>query len=507
MKDFSKMLQSKYGDKYNYLRVKTAEVYKQSKRINLTLYVPEDVFDYEFETDDIVNIKAALNDAVNGEGNTKNGFKFNLFFEKIYYDEALVRSAVIDYIKANFPYVGANIDFERMGLIHNEILYLEFAIQSSVYDYAVKSGFEAALKQYLENRFYLKCELEYEIVEEVFAPPAEENISAVRSVFIPISNINKLCGRDELKGASPKHISVISKAGDNIAICGKVESIECKIWDENKAVVGKKFFKYHYSFVIDDTSGKMRVLFNTNDEKCPLASITPDSELVIRGRVFYKEETGKFIMFAKGIARCKIDFETVKEQLAPLPPPEEYKNKPYIYDNKNGQQLQFDFIENKKRETQNIDAVALHFLSIPKANDEIIYEIACVKIREGVLSEIYHTFLKAPTDDKMSFEAKARTVTAPRIASVVPDLVKFTSGMVIVAIDAFGKLKRLNDIALPLRYVFHNELKEITTFGKKFKKDGGFLASCREAGINIAVNASALEYAEAIAKLYLKQLN
>ncbi len=503
MNGFLRMLRDKFGGKYDYLRVKSAEVFKQSKKVNLTLYIPEDIFDYELENEDIVNIKTALSAEVNGSESVEGGYIFNLFFEKIYHDEELVRSAIIDYIKSNYPYIGANVDFENMRLRYGDTIFIELVIQNSVYDYAKKSELESSLIQYLTDKFFLQCELNYEIVEDLATPPIEENIPAVRSVFVPISETKWLCGVDNLKGAAPKHIAAISEPGDKITVCGKIESIECKIWDEKRAVEGKRFYKYHYILTLNDTSGTIRVLFNTNDEQCALNSTTFGDELVVRGRAFYKEESGKYIIFAKGIGNCTIDFETVKAQLAPLSPPAEYKINPYKYTGASTQ-IKLDIFEETEKRIFHDEAVALHYLSYPKVNDEIIYEIACVGIREGELAEVYHTFLKSPTSGGMSLEAKARTITAPRIASVIPDLIKFTEGKVIVAIDVFGKLRRLNEIAMPLKYVFHNELKEITTLGKKKNKTGGFLALAKNAGINILSDASALEYAEAIAKLYLK---
>ncbi|NCA67698.1 MAG: hypothetical protein EOM87_06520 [Clostridia bacterium] len=513
MNDFLTLLQNKYGEKYNYIRVKCVEVFKQSKKVNITLYIPEDVFDYEFENDDIKAIKGVLEDVINGENDAegKSKVKINLYFEKIYFDTEILKGALSDYIKAHYPYVGSNIDFERLELELGSEITINFVIQESVYDYASKSDFEESVKKFLEDKYYLVSNITYEIVENS-GVSIEENAQSLqhRSVFIPVSDIQKICGKGELKGMFPKHIAVINKAGDNISICGKIELVDRKIYDETQAVEGKKFYKYHYILSVDDTSASMKVLYNTNEEDCPLEKLAPGSDIIVRGRVFYKENTGKFIMFAKGIGKCEIDFATVKAQLAPLAPPDEYRLPPKIYERKmGGYQMELDVMGNgqKEKSVSTGEVVAMHYLSIPKSNEEIIYEIACIVINDGKFTEYYHTYLKSPRSDNMNIEAKVKVMTAPRLSTVIPDLIKFTAGRIILALDVFNSVKTLNEVAKPLRYVFHNELKEVKSYGKKSKGDSNLISICRENGIKLNSSASAMEYAEAIGQLYLKLMN
>lgn len=502
MNDFLTVLNKKYNNKYDYIRVKSVIIFKQNKNINITLYIPEDIFDYEFENEDIKAIQEVAENTINCDID-KTKYKIKLIFEKIYYDVETLKGATADFIKANYPYIGANTDFEKMTTQLDKDIDITFVMQNSVLDYLKKSDFEKALKIFYTDRFCLDATINYETVEDIEISLNDEQ-SGYRSIFIPISDVKKFCGKDNLKGVSPKHIDVINKTGDNITICGRMEIVERKIWDENKAVKDKKFYKYHYIIDIDDTSAKMRVLYNTNEEECPLDTLIPGSEVVVRGRVFYRVDSGVYIMFAKGIGTCKIDFDTVKAQLAPLPPPDEYKINPVKYENlSGGYQIELDIFDKADKPVDTGEAVALHYLSIPKANDEIIYEIACINIKNGVLTDCYHTYVKAPKNDNMSLTAKAKIVTAPRITTVIPDLIKYTYGKTIVAIDVFGVLKKLNEIAKPLRYVFHNELKEIKKYGNKSKAEN-FITICKDNGIKITQAATAFEYAEAIGKLYIK---
>ncbi len=504
MSNFLTLLEQEYGEKYSYIRVKSAEVFKMSKKVNITLLIPEDIFDYEFEKEDILAIKTVLDNAINGKERTSSKYKINLFFDRIYFDEDILISTLIDFIKANYPFVGSNIDFERMRLSAESEASLLFVMQESIYDYASKSDFEPAVKKFFEDKYCIKCSIDYEIVDNVIEEIPEES-SSYRSIFIPVGNVAKLCGKGDFKGALPKHISALNKAGDNISICGRMTVIDRNIWDEDKAVEGKKFYKFHYIISVDDTSDSMRVLYNTNDENCPIETLKEGTEVIMRGRVFYKEDTGRFIMFAKTIGTCDIDFDTVKAQLEPLPAPEKYREPPLPYQNSNeGAQMSllFDDEAERQKPRHSGEVIAMHCLTLSKANERIIYEIACIRLKDGKPLDYYHTYLKTAKHDSMNLEAKAKVGSAPRLSSVIPDLVKFTLGKTIVALDVFNMLKALNEVAKPLRYVFQNEVKEILSYAAKGKADN-FFAMCRDNGIRVSASSTAFEYAQAVMKLYL----
>ena len=453
------LLNEKFEGKYDYLRLGFVKISLEERKANVTFLIPEDIYDYKFKNDDINAIKGALKEIL-GEG-------FSIFcrFEKIVLTEESIRSALVEYLFKHFPLIAANLDLSRMTITIEDKLSLSFSVQKNIREYMERADFDKKIIDFFLSKYSVRSALSFEIVEDSITEIPTENAShsGRYGKSVEVSEKTLVCGKLSDLHSPAVHISTLRGEGEDAVCCGKISYLAFRTRDESKKGEYKKFFKHYYTFSIGDTTGFLNVFLNTDVEYPALQN---GVEIVCKGRVNTREETSNLSMYAKSLATCKIPFAVIEEQTKPLDPPEGYSVIfPSDYHEITYDQLGFDFLKQNKRESGGSSAagVAIVLRTLKTERFFVPYEVAMCGIEGGKITQYLHTYLKVAfteESEKAAF-ANQKGIASPRLSTVIPDLIKFSAGKLIVGLNPTGALDLLNVTAKPLRYLFKNDVHVI----------------------------------------------
>ena len=454
MTDILSFINEKYQGKYRYLRLGNVRISVEERKANVTFLVPEDIYDYHLKGEDFNEIKAAVKEAL-------GGYTVYCKLEKIILTEESVISALAEYLTKYFPLVAANSDFSKIKVAFGQTLSISITVPENLRDYMDRISFNQKVKEYFLSKYAAEIDLSF-----VFTDDAESIVPSTRQVqsgrygkSVTVTDKTLVMGKLSDLHSAAVHISTLKGEGEEAVCCGKISYLSFKTRDESKRDTYKKFFKHYYTFSISDTTGYLNIFINTDDEY-PL--LQNGAEVICKGRVNARDESSNLSMYVKSLAICKIPFATIEEQTKPLDPPESYSilmPKEYhevVYD-----QMGFDFFGNQTRKTDtgaNGIVLVLHSLKTERAF--VPYEIAMCKIESGKITEYLHTYLKVAftEETERAIFANQKGYSSPRLSTVIPDLVKFTAGHLIVGTNPSSALDLLNVTAKPLRYLFSNDV-------------------------------------------------
>ena len=461
------MLNEKFQGKYHYLRLGYVKISVEERKANVTFLVPEDIYDYVLKSEDVNAIKDAVIEALG------NGFTVFCRYEKIILTEESVKSSLIEYMSRHFPLISANLDFSVVGVTIGEKLALSFSVQKNIREYMEKVSFDQKIKEYFLSKYAIDTTLSFEIGEDTLAEiTADARVSAGRyGKSVEVEEKSLICGKLSDLHSPAVHISTLKGEGEDAVCCGKISYLSFKTRDESKKDTFKKFFKHFYTFSISDTTGYLNVFLNTDTEYPALQN---GAEVICKGRVNTRDDSSSLSMYAKAVATCKIPFSVIEEQTKPLDPPENYsvifpkEYREIAYD-----QIGFDFVDQGKvRHISSAEGVAIALRSLKTERFFVPYEVAMCKMRSGKITEYLHTYLKvAFTDgsDRAEF-ANQKGIAAPRLSTVIPDLIKFSAGETVIGLNPSAALDLLNATAKPLRYRFQNDIQVIQQSAIKEEK-------------------------------------
>ena len=475
-------INQKYQGKYGYLRLGFVRISVEEAKANVTFLVPEDVYDYKLNNDNINEIKTAVSEALGGR------FAVYCRFEKIVLTEENIRSALIEYMSKHFPLVAANVDFSKVSILIDNGLTLSFVVQNNIRDYMLRADFDRKTEEFFLSKYSIKPKLLFELCEDTLAEiPAESSVGSGRyGKSVEVADKQLVFGKLSDLHAPAVHISTLRGEGEEAVCCGKISFLAFRTRDESRRAEYKKFFKHYYTFSISDTTGYLNVFINTDDEYPALQN---GAEVVVKGRVNTREESSNISMYAKSLATCKIPFSTIEEQTKPLDPPETYSVlTPNEYHEITYDQIGFDFLNTRRARAEHNGATGVVLVLRTHKTERFFvpYEVAMCEVEGGKIREYLHTYLKvAFTDDsEKAVFANQKGISAPRLSTVIPDLIKFSAGKLIVGLNPAANLDLLNVTAKPLRYLFRNDLHVIQP--ALLKEENGKKGDALEEAIAIA---------------------
>jgi len=459
MTDILSVLREKFGDKYAFLRIGNVRIIIEERKAYVTFLVPEDVFDYSLKKEDIAEINDAVKKVIDG------AYSVVCRFEKIILTSESVKSELIEYMTKHFPLIAANTDFTKVSVEIGEELKIGFVVPQNIKDYMAVVSFDEKLIAHFLNKFVIKTHTVYEIREQ--DPATDQADPVVRSgrygKSVEVTDKELVVGKlSDLHGAAV-HISTLKGEGEDAICCGTISFLNFKSRDEKKKAEYKRFFKHYYTFSISDTTGFLNVFVNTDVE---LPALKNGAEVVVRGRVNSREDAVNFSVFARAVATCKIPYSLIKEQTKPLDPPETYSVlTPQDYSEVSYDQMGFDLLGEAiaPQRSPTATGVVIALRSLKNERFFVPYEIALCEVVAGEIKTYIHTYFKvAFTDgsDKAVF-ANQKGYSSPRLSTVIPDLIKYTAGKMLVGVNPASAIDLLNVTAKPLRYLFRNDVHVI----------------------------------------------
>lgn len=500
MDRFSSLFYAFTEGKYDYLRIKNVDVNTETRTANVYIYVRDDKYE-NFDNAVIKDLRAFF-------GQIVKKVTFNFHFERLLVSADLVQRRLTEYVAVTFPFIAANVMMDTVDVqVTSDRIECTVYMPQSIKQYAEERGFVRAVETDLTDAFIMPAKVEIEVTDAVVEEEQADNSSALFTV-VPVADIKYLCGVKSEYSRLPLMIHYVRQAQERAAVCGELSDIRVKEYEPQEPKEGeetkRRFYKYHYTFVLNDGTDSMRVLYNTNDEKCPLQSVT-DGQFLVRGRVFYNERTESFNVFAKTVYRCTIDKAKVAELLKPLPPPARYRVEPQaVEDSTELVQLSFamDGETGGVKRLQG-EHVFLYVRSLSKDKLQP-YELCALHTVGGKPVDRYTTYVYQSDLLEIDVAIKSAVAIAPRISDLVPDLVKYFEGKTVVTLHLEKTQRYLAEIAEALRYAFDCDWADADMLLKKGKETLTFAKACRARHVEIASD-SAYSHAKALFELYLAE--
>ena len=527
MADFLTLLNEKTFGKYDYLRVKSAEVNSVVATVVVTFLVPPDKYS-SLGVDEQKEIKDFLKEQL-------PAFEIHINFEKHLMDKQMILSRAWDFISKRFPFVACGL---KKGCItfyeDSNCSVLHIKCGESISEYAKGAGFENVISDYLYNRFCIRCAVRWEITDSEPVDSEQvyiEKVYDIRSNLIPISNRCYLAGKkSDLEKGLPTHICDVKKESEGVLVCGIVRYFDLKDFGEQpqsaipsdeelelsstelaimevNAKKARKRRRYCYKFTLDDSTSKIKVSFFTAEKIADLDGVKDGDSLMVRGSSKYNELFDDYSINARLIARCEIDFEAVKEQMKKLPPPDNYLEiKPGKYEYDELSQIALDDETVEATDESTVCALVFSYAKIDSENGEykeIPYEMACIKQVGKIPSEYLHTYLKVADTSTISVDLKDSVFSAPRLENLIPDILKFIQGSTVAVLrkDVIDTVFALAD---NLRYEAPEaDFKNLHSLGLKKGDEGKtFYERCADKKIILSPSAGAMSHARAMLKFY-----
>ncbi|GEM_PF-3249370 len=481
MTDILTLLSNEFDGKYSYLRLGKVDISPSDKRANIVFLMPEDVFDYSFNSKDVECIKETVKKALGG------AYSVYCKFEKIIVTEENFKSSFIEFMEKFFPLISANTDFSRVKVRIEDKLYVDFPIAENLHRYMETVSFENRLKSFISEKFAFESEITFNIVADDDLEIKNETVARQRyGRTVQVTNKKSIFGKESELLSPAVHIATLKGEGQDVVCCGKVSFLKYYTRDESKRVEGKRFYTHYYTFSISDTTGFLNVFVNIDGE-IPLLQNGVD--VVCRGRVNSRDDKSSFSMYARSIALCTVPYALIHEQTKPLSPPEHYTVlEPKQYEEEIYSQIRFDMGDpiQKSASPSVAPTVTVAIRAIKTERAFVPYEIAMVSLEGSKIREYVHSYLKVAFTEKSDRAAFAneKGYASPRLSTIIPDLIKFASGKILVAVNPQFVLDLLNQTAKPLRYLFDNESRSVSSYsanGDEARKE-----SALEEAINIA---------------------
>lgn len=465
MKDILQILNEAFQGEYAFLRLGSVQISPNDKTIHVTFLLPEDKFNYSFRSADIEKIENAVKEAVEGE------YKVVCKFQKIILSEEVFKNALIEHMEKYFPLIAANIDYSKLTITIGDEVIIHITVEENIYNYMPTVSFEKRIREFAENKYVVQVRFEYDVLpDEIRTKRFESNQANRYGKTVQVTDKKVIFGKESDLLSPAVHISTLRGDGQDAICCGKVKFLRYNTRDESKKKEGKRFYKNYYTFSISDHTGFLNVFINLNGE-IPL--LQDGVDVICRGRVNLRDDMTSYGMYARAVALCTIPYEVIREQTKPLAPPEEYSLlKPQPYEEQVYAQLSLTASVKQDAAPVFIEpTVAVSIRSIKTDRNYVPYEVAMCHIEGDKIVSYVHTYLKVAFTEKSERAqyANAKGYASPRLSSIIPDLIKYTEGKTLVAVNPKYMLDLLNETAVPLRYRFTNETK---VFSDPIRHDG-----------------------------------
>lgn len=430
-----------------------------------------------------------------------------LEFKKTITSEDIVLRAFLKYIYDEFNILSPKIskDLIKVNVVKDTIK-ITVRMPRYIYNYCENYNFTDKVSDYLEHEFMesVSCEVKLDdsLVEETFEPDIQYTKKALGLIEIKIKE-SILPG---VISKAPVYIeNAKKKAASDVVICGKVKS---KVQREARNT--KKIF---FTFTLDDTTSTINVsVFPKNEAETEKLQNLSDNDCVVAcGNISYNTYEYANSMIANKLSYCEIDFDKIKISMKYKDALAEYvtvRPEPYVDKEQTDLFELFSFPTEDKTEYVVFDFETTG-LYINNGAEPI--ELGAVKIKDGVITEQFSTFIK--TDKPLSQEIINLTgitdkdlADAPLMEQVIVDFYKFAKDAVLVGHNVSFDMAFLEKYAKLQGYAFANDCIDTVNLAKlKVKsKDYKLATLIEEFGINNLGAHRAIYDAIATAKLFLR---
>ncbi len=318
------------------------------------------------------------------------GINFNIVYRKTETTERYVMQNVHEFFINESDLIYGRIKTAKIEIeINYGTVLVKMGVTPDMFGYLVECNYNVKLADYLETFLMEEVEVEFYRIED----KREHGLRKVRSAStvrpserIVDAKIN--VNYYGMVSRKPVYIiDAIKKERESISICGLVSDVK-----ELKSKAGKTFFKAS----VDDTTGKVDFLcfprFPAHIEAIK-TYLLENTEVCVEGELKMDERSGNYVMFARRLAQCQIDYASISTEIIYNEAPEFYsKVFPESYVETEQAVLFNNEVDLPELLKGKIVVFDLETTGLSAQNGKII-EIGAVSMVDGVIMETFSTLI------------------------------------------------------------------------------------------------------------------
>ena len=369
-------------------------------------------------------------------------FECAVEISKLTPDSEMVRRKILQAVNTSFKALSVTLDKSDINVkkTDNGFEY-EISVMPSLSVNGICDKVTAYLKKCYCGCFDGKCVHNAKNADAIEVEEEHENIEfEVPIRRFEIADFSFLEGSE--KQESAVYLSDLNFESEKVVICGVIEDIK-----ERTYVNGKNQEKVYYSFILSDTTANLRATYFTRQRSIEkIRELKVGDSIVCRAR--NESFKGELRFTANVIDYGSLPENFVPEKRASKPVPKYYSVvKPQPFSDISQADMFTDTsipdcLKDKTFVVLDLETTGLNCAPTSGNMDKII-EIGAYKVKDGVISESFTTFLNP--QKKLSEEiinltgiTEEMVKDAPTYEQVMPDFFKFCDGSVLVGHNIAG---------------------------------------------------------------------
>lgn len=399
--------------------------------------------------------------------------KVKVLFVKTSSDEKTLRSKIIEFMYEQHKTVygvfnSADYKFDNNGYYCEVTITLE----KFVYDYAKGIGLDKQIAEYLDTVAMEEFTVVFSEIPNSSTMVIEDVLPVFDTVDIHLIDAKPIEYYYRGGGIAgyPRYISDITsreKDVDGVCLCGVISEVKGRLIKSKKPRPNAKNEFILYSFLLNDTTGRVKVkFFEKTVKNVDWEQVFVDgAQLIFSGDYKYDNYENKYIYMASTIASAQINFDSINTKIdfnrdfgryrCIMPEPYEDIAQDDMFD------IGFSD-DNGIFKNTRFTVFDLETTGLSTETDEIV-EIAGIKIIDGKFTEQFSTFVRPSIEIPQEVSEKTNITqkmveNAPLPKDVIPDFYRFCKDTVLVGhnISNFD-IPLLNTQAKKYKYEFNNE--------------------------------------------------
>ncbi len=481
----------KFGDRFSFLKPLSIVYKRGQKACFLTLLYPQDVSLSDQDKEEITNyLKEIFN--LKAELNVK--------FKKSYLDDEFIFKALGNFFSSNYPIISGFLDKESFKTSRDfKEIVVSFKLDEEFLNYISEDKLKAAAREYLEKNFCSEFLIEIEkgrVAKEVDLEKKQEPPKPSTPRF-DVEVLRPLFGGEI--APKPEFIKNVKTDKKSLILAGKVENLQKKAYEVKKGKA-KGQTKFYYSFVLNDTTGRIEARhFAKSSTEAKMNLVKEGDSILILGDV--ETFAGRQTLYVHALSLCALP-ERVEFKQTVSKDYEAVSIEPYsILSQDNLFKVAATYpkeIEQKTFVVFDVETTGLNY-----EEDELL-EIGAVKVENGKIVSRFASLIKPsrpipPSATLINNITDEMVASCPSVEPVLRDFYRYTRGAALVGYNVSFDQKFILQAARKQGLLFDNEFIDLMPLAKSKLRLSRYKLTDVVKRLEITLDGAHRAYADALA--------
>ena len=404
---------------------------------------------------------------------------FSVRYTKVYADEDTVRVKLMQAMQKYMGIAAGMIKPEDVSIqVNDYVIDVKIKAQKAYSSMLKADDVKEKLVDYLNENFVEN--VNFEVAEKYISDEEKKKITEKSLKTVENAGFNcdiKVSADGTVKEDGNDVFSdLIDPSDDTIVFYGDARQIKATALEN---LVGKAYMNVlpMYTFTIDDTTGKLSVVYFARDTKVNALdlSLRDERNVVISGKL--SDRNGSKQIMVDKMWLADVDYSTIKTEL-----PQKSANKNYYLVRpekyfEESQSSMDDLLGGEKEVAPYLKGKTFVVFDLETTGLDVqhcmVVQLGSYKIVDGKIVETFNTLINPCCHIPEATSAihgiyDSDVVCAPEFKDVVPDFFKFTRGATLVGHNACGyDLPILSRLARESGYNFDNPVLDTLILAKQ----------------------------------------